>query len=923
MRSFKKLLALLLALALGLCAPVLAEDVAAEPAESALEEYTAPLEEDDGGFVVPEDVPVEDDGDAIVLPEDALVEDALVEDADSGDLPPEEDLSPESLDDVEAVYVEDVPEEDFEAADDGEADQADPLAEAAKAEDEADPLAEAAEAEGEADDEIPEGEDVVPFELTMTTTADDGADPDALFSSYVDQQLMDSGISEKRHLGLDLTGVNLKLYGKLASLVKNVAAGKVASTSLALKPGAIGCAASFTKSRLGVSSFASASVSKLMSAMGLQPTKVFNLLLADYPYDFFWFDKARGMNISYSGYYDASKLTVTKLTVRFHVCSAYASGTYKVNASKLSRVQTAKNNARAIVTEYAYMSDYNKLRAYANRICSMTEYDHPAAEIQSTPYGDPWQLINVFDNDSGSKVVCEGYAKAFKYLCDLSTFQGNVYCYLASGNVKFYSGGGGAHMWNIVTMPDGRNYVVDVTHSDAGSGMSSGSNMFLRHAYRTISAGKTYEVLHSDNYPYNSSTYTYDSGSISALPASLRALSATAYSQYASGTLNVLSLSLTAPKKKLVVGDKITITPAYNPANADPIRLKWSTSNKKIAVVSSKGVVTAKAPGTVKIKVRTWNEKSAYITLTVKKAVKPTKVALNYSGTYRLSLQDNLKLKASFSPWNGRSKLTWTSSNKKVATVSKKGVVVPAREGNTVITVKTANGKTARLKVSVYDPTPPDYVNAYCNGGLLSNGGSYSVIAGCSPLQFSGTAYRYDGVTPTQRFAWKSSNPSVAAITSAGKITFKKYGTATITLTASGRVKTSFTITVKRNRVVFMKAAPTKADIKKVKTWDLKLKSVEVVNNNKVVATFYLINQLGRYSNYLQNLKTNLKIKSEDTEKAFLARTVKKLNVKCYKNSCKAFRVAYTGTQIKALYDLSGGASINWSFSGKMNYRVD
>ena len=59
--------------------------------------------------------------------------------------------------------------------------------------------------------------------------------------------------------------------------------------------------------------------------------------------------------------------------------------------------------------------------------------------------------------------VCEGYSKAFQYLCDLSSFKDKVECHSVSGVTS------GPHMWNVVAMEDGYNYLVDVTNCDEGT----------------------------------------------------------------------------------------------------------------------------------------------------------------------------------------------------------------------------------------------------------------------------------------------------------------------------------------------------------------------------------------------------------------------------------------------------------------------
>jgi len=48
-----------------------------------------------------------------------------------------------------------------------------------------------------------------------------------------------------------------------------------------------------------------------------------------------------------------------------------------------------------------------------------------------------------------------------------------------------------------------------------------------------------------------------------------------------------------------------------------------------------------------------------------------------------------------------KSMLTWSSGNKKIATVSKTGLVNAKKKGTVTITVKTANNKKAKIKIKV------------------------------------------------------------------------------------------------------------------------------------------------------------------------------------------------------------------------------
>ena len=60
-----------------------------------------------------------------------------------------------------------------------------------------------------------------------------------------------------------------------------------------------------------------------------------------------------------------------------------------------------------------------------------------------------------------------------------------------------------------------------------------------------------------------------------------------------------------------------------------------------------------------------------------------------------------LTLSAVLTPADAKTALTWSSSDKKIATVSKKGVVKGVKPGTVTITVKAANGKKATIKLTV------------------------------------------------------------------------------------------------------------------------------------------------------------------------------------------------------------------------------
>ena len=62
---------------------------------------------------------------------------------------------------------------------------------------------------------------------------------------------------------------------------------------------------------------------------------------------------------------------------------------------------------------------------------------------------------------------------------------------------------------------------------------------------------------------------------------------------------------------------------------------------------------------------------------------------------------DQAQLTTWMKPASARTTYTWKSSNKKVATVDEYGVVTAKKKGSATITVKTANGKKASVRVNV------------------------------------------------------------------------------------------------------------------------------------------------------------------------------------------------------------------------------
>ena len=190
--------------------------------------------------------------------------------------------------------------------------------------------------------------------------------------------------------------------------------------------------------------------------------------------------------------------------MRFKVAGEFSGADeYTVNTEVGQSVQTAVNNANDIIEQHSGDADEDKLHNYKDAICNLVSYnDDAAAGNFDFNYGNPWQLLWVFDGIEETKVVCEGYSKAFKYLCDKSSLA----CILVTGTMDGGKGAGN-HMWNIVKLGD-KNYLVDVTNCDEGT-IGAPDQLFLkREAELNIDNGK--EIGYTFHLGGSSVAYSYD-----------------------------------------------------------------------------------------------------------------------------------------------------------------------------------------------------------------------------------------------------------------------------------------------------------------------------------------------------------------------------------------------------------------------------
>lgn len=313
-----------------------------------------------------------------------------------------------------------------------------------------------------------------------------------------------------------LPGELSSVYNEVKPMVKQVADGTRDSTIFEI-PGTW----TKTKSEWGITG-AGISEGTLTAEASAAIDAAFNLdalmqrMLSEMPYELYWFDKTEGIGMSYGVSLSGEILTVKNLKLSMYISQAYAKineggATYDpltANTAKTSAAKRAAENATQVVAANTAKSDHEKLKAYLDYIKAAVSYNNEAANNNATPYGDPWQIIYVFDNDPSTNVVCEGYAKAFKHLCDLSSFsESDLFCSLVTGTMTVGTSAG-PHMWNIVTI-GGRNYLVDVTNCDADT-VGVPDKLFLCGAAENVPSEKYTATAGS-----RSIVYEYDADTLS------------------------------------------------------------------------------------------------------------------------------------------------------------------------------------------------------------------------------------------------------------------------------------------------------------------------------------------------------------------------------------------------------------------------
>ena len=218
-------------------------------------------------------------------------------------------------------------------------------------------------------------------------------------------------------------------------------------------------------------------------------------------------------------------------------------------------------------------------------------------------------------------------------------------------------------------------------------------------------------------------------------------------------------------KSEIEVGKTLQLTTTYEGT------VTWTSDNDAVATVSA-GLVTgvSAGPATITATDTADSTKTGTFTVTVKEPAAEIPGQLTISGGNKVALGETLPLTASDAAGTPVTDVTWTSTNKAVATVAD-GVVTPVSVGTTTIKAATADAEGS-VEIEVTKKTVTASITDVPSAMKVGDTAQLRLVLDVAE------------VTPVS-VVWKSSDPSVEVDAATGEITAKAGGTGKATITAT------------------------------------------------------------------------------------------------------------------------------------------
>ena len=231
-------------------------------------------------------------------------------------------------------------------------------------------------------------------------------------------------------------------------------------------------------------------------------------------------------------------------------------------------------------------------------------------------------------------------------------------------------------------------------------------------------------------------------------------------------------------------GEIFSLEPTITPADSIDTIKSYTSSNKNVATVDNYGNVTALSAGQTEISVTTSNGKNAKCIVNVLVPSSSIKLDKTYA---TIGVNDTLTLNAEVSPSDSTDKITWSSNDESIASISntngKQAVIKALKVGTIKITATTESGKSISCTVTV--KAHASNVNFSQISYEIEKGEILSLDTTITPINSIDTVKSY-----------VSADPDIAKVDNQGNVTALSAGQTSITATTSNGLSTSCNVKV-------------------------------------------------------------------------------------------------------------------------------
>lgn len=250
----------------------------------------------------------------------------------------------------------------------------------------------------------------------------------------------------------------------------------------------------------------------------------------------------------------------------------------------------------------------------------------------------------------------------------------------------------------------------------------------------------------------------------------------------------VSGITLDVEDVTIKVGEELEMGLTINPKNATFKEVAWTSTNDKIVTVDEEGVLKGISGGTAIVEVRTTDDESGVYSARCVVTVVEYVANITLQEEAEVGVGKKLKLTATIDNEAATNKnVIWKSSNKKIATVTDKGVVKGKKVGTCRIIVTAADGSGAEAECELTVINATDSIDIDPTMTYIE-----MLVGETKTIKFE-----KDPTNATYPPEWTSSDPTIAVVNKKAMVTGLKAGTTTVIATAPDNPDVTAAVVVK------------------------------------------------------------------------------------------------------------------------------